>query len=284
MTAPRFRLISEADARALPFDSIVELEAGGMVTPLARETLAARRVTVVAAGASDPSLPPDLAPPADVRRVAIGSDHTGLALKASIIAALRQGGRAVTDHGTESADPVDYPDIAERVARAIARGEVDAGIVIDGAGLGSAIAANKIRGVRAAMCVNATLARYARQHNGANVLTLGLTLVDKADGLAIVETFLGTPMTRGAVHPPAAQDSADRGRTSVTDATVDLARLDRASSPRKCSRRRDGRRACAPAMPSRTIAVRPGCRASSMPERRGWGSVHLADRRPGSRH
>jgi ribose 5-phosphate isomerase B len=195
MAVPRLRLISEVDAQRLPLDSVVELEAGGIVTPLARETLAARRISIVAVGATDPELPPDLAPPADVRRVAIGSDHTGLALKAAIIAALRQGGRAVTDHGADSTEPVDYPDIAERVSHAVARGQADGGIVIDGSGMGSAIAANKIRGVRAAMCLNPTLARYARQHNGANVLTLGSTLVEPADALIIVETFLGTPMT-----------------------------------------------------------------------------------------
>jgi ribose 5-phosphate isomerase B len=76
----------------------------------------------------------------------------------------------------------------------VARGEADAGIAIDGAGLGSTIAANKVPGVRAAMCLNETLARYARQHNGANVLALGSTLVTPAEAIAIVETFIGTPM------------------------------------------------------------------------------------------
>jgi ribose 5-phosphate isomerase B len=76
----------------------------------------------------------------------------------------------------------------------VARGEADAAIVIDGAGLGSAIAANKVQGVRAAMCVNTTLARYARQHNGANVLALGATLLSGEEAVAIVETFIDTPM------------------------------------------------------------------------------------------
>ena len=76
----------------------------------------------------------------------------------------------------------------------VARGEADAGIAIDGAGLGSTIAANKVDGVRAAMCVDRTLARYAREHNGANVLTLGSTLLATADALDVVDTFLGTPM------------------------------------------------------------------------------------------
>ena len=89
---------------------------------------------------------------------------------------------------------MDYPDIAAQVARLVARGEADAGIVIDGAGLGSAIAANKIDGVRAAMCTDRTLARYAREHNGANVLALGATLVTVDDAKAIVDTWLATPM------------------------------------------------------------------------------------------
>jgi ribose 5-phosphate isomerase B len=129
-----------------------------------------------------------------VARVAIGSDHSGVALKAALIAHLRQSGRAVTDLGTTGTDPVDYPDIASAVALAVARREADAGIVIDGAGLGSAIAANKVRGIRAAMCTTPTLARYARQHNGANVLTLGATLIDAAEANEIVDVWLSTPM------------------------------------------------------------------------------------------
>ena len=89
---------------------------------------------------------------------------------------------------------MDYPDTAASAARAVARGEADAAIVIDGAGLGSTIAANKVPGARAAMCLNETLARYARQHNGANVLALGATLVSKDEAVAIVNTFLDTPM------------------------------------------------------------------------------------------
>ncbi len=135
-----------------------------------------------------------LAPIADIRRVGIGSDHSGVALKSAIREALRNRGVAVDDIGTHGPDPVDYPDIAAQVARLVARREVDAGIVIDGAGLGSTIAANKIDGVRAAMCMDQTLARYAREHNGANVLALGATLITTEAAQAIVQTFLTTPM------------------------------------------------------------------------------------------
>jgi len=193
----RFGIITEADARQIEPGTTVELEKGGHVTPLARDTLQARRVTVVPEGTVDPAIPPDLAPVSPAVRIAIGSDHGGVALKAALIDHLRKAGKAVVDHGTNSPDPVDYPDIAATVARAVTRREADAGIVIDGAGLGSAIAANKIRGVRAAMCTTPTLARYAREHNGTNVLTLGATLVSVAEARDIVDTWISTP-TRDA--------------------------------------------------------------------------------------
>jgi ribose 5-phosphate isomerase B len=185
-------MVTEADARVLEYGSTIVLVPGGHVTPLAQDTLTARRITVVRdSGDSDTA---SLAPAATIRIVAVAGDHTALALKKAIVQHLR--GRGVTAHdlGTSSSDPVDYPDTAAAAAQQVARGEADAAIVIDGAGLGSAIAANKIRGIRAAMCVNDTLARYARQHNGANVLALGATLVGVDEARAIVDTFLDTPM------------------------------------------------------------------------------------------
>jgi ribose 5-phosphate isomerase B len=190
----RFSIITESDARQIERGTTVELEAKGHVTPLAADTLRERRVTVVPAGSADPALPDDLAPTSPVRRVVIGSDHTGVALKAAIVAHLRSAAVAVDDLGTHTPETVDYPDVAGAVARAVARGEADAGIVIDGAGLGSTIAANKVRGIRAAMCLTVTLARYAREHNGTNVLALGATLIDTATALSIVDTWLGTSM------------------------------------------------------------------------------------------
>jgi ribose 5-phosphate isomerase B len=189
-----FDIITESDARMLPYGTTVALAAGGHITPLARDTLKERRITVVPAGPVDPSLPADLAPAAEIRRVTIGSDHTGLALKADLVGYLRGQGLAVEDVGTATKDPVDYPDIAAAVARQVVRNEADAGIAIDGAGIGSAIAANKVRGARAVMATSATLARYGREHNGANVLTLGATLVNPAEAREIVRTFLSTPM------------------------------------------------------------------------------------------
>jgi ribose 5-phosphate isomerase B len=185
-------MITETDARVLESGSTIVLIAGGHITPLAQDTLRARRISVVREG-TDPDAA-DLAPAATIRTVAIAGDHTSLALKAAIVQHLRSKGVSAHDLGTTTSDPVDYPDTAASAAVAVARGEADAAIVIDGAGLGSTIAANKVSGARAAMCLNETLARYARQHNGANVLALGATLITKEQALAIVDTFLDTPM------------------------------------------------------------------------------------------
>jgi len=185
-------MITEADARVIEYGATVTLIAGGHITPLAADTLRARRVSVVReSGDGDEA---SLAPRAEIRTVAIAGDHTSVNLKAAIVAHLRARGLAVHDLGTNTSEPVDYPDTAAAVALHVARGEADAGVAIDGAGLGSTIAANKVAGVRAAMCVDRTLARYAREHNGANVLALGSSLLTTSDALDIVDTFLGTPM------------------------------------------------------------------------------------------
>src|SRR5262245_28065095 len=123
----RFEIITEADARSLPEGETVALQRGGHITPLAVDTLEARRTTVV----SDDRIEAEaaaLAPVREIRRVAIGSDHSGLALKAAIVQALRSKGIAVDDLGTSTPEPVDYPDTAARVAKAVARHESDAGI------------------------------------------------------------------------------------------------------------------------------------------------------------
>ena len=188
----RFQIVTEADARVLEFGSTIVLAAGGHVTPLAQDTLRERRVTVVA-DVPDLDLAA-LAPAATIRIVAIAGDHTSLALKAALVQHLRGRGLAAHDLGTTTTEPVDYPDTAAAAAVQVARGEADAAIVIDGAGLGSCIAANKVAGARCAMCTTETLARYARQHNGANVLALGSTLLSAAEATAIVDVFVDTPM------------------------------------------------------------------------------------------
>src|SRR5687768_16546684 len=185
-------MVTEADARVLDYGSTIVLIAGDHITPLASDTLKARRVSIVRES-HDVDVA-SLAPTATIRRVAVAGDHTSLALKAALLQHLRGRGLAAHDLGTTTTDPVDYPDTAAAAAIQVSRGEADAAIVIDGAGLGSTIAANKVRGARAAMCLNETLARYARQHNGANVLALGATLVSTEEALAIVDTFIDTPM------------------------------------------------------------------------------------------
>jgi ribose 5-phosphate isomerase B len=190
----RFDIITEADARTLDVGATVELTPGGHVTPLARDTLAERRVTVVSAGIHDASFSADLTPPSDIRRIAIASDHTGQALKRTLIQRLRSRGLAVTDVGSDTTDSVDYPDVAAAVARSVVRNEADAGIVIDGAGIGSTIAANKIQGIRAANCTDETLARYSREHNGANVIALGSTTLSNEAAARILDVWLATPM------------------------------------------------------------------------------------------
>jgi ribose 5-phosphate isomerase B len=185
-------MVTEADARVLDYGSTIVLVSGGHITPLAHDTLSARRVSVVREG-TDPDAE-SLAPTAQIRTVAVAGDHTSLALKAAVVRHLRGRGLAAHDLGTATTEPVDYPDTASAAARQVARGEADAAIVIDSAGIGSTIAANKVAGARAAMCLNTTLARYARQHNGANVLALGTTLVTRDEALSIVDSFLDTPM------------------------------------------------------------------------------------------
>ncbi len=124
--------------------------------------------------------------------IAIGCDHGGFRLKELLKTHLRESGREVRDCGTDSADSVDYPDLAHAVARLVGDGSCSAGIIIDGAGIGSCMVANKVAGVRAALCYDLSSARNSREHNHANVLTLGAGLI--GDGLArqIVDEWLAT--------------------------------------------------------------------------------------------
>ena len=130
-------------------------------------------------------------------RVAIGSDHAGFALKAHLSETLISLGHEVDDLGTDSEEPVDYPPICAAVGRAVVKGEADRGIVLGGSGQGEQITANKIRGVRAALCNDLYTAEYSRRHNDANVLSIGARIV--AEGLAdeILDTWLTTGFEGG---------------------------------------------------------------------------------------
>ena len=159
-----------------------------------------RQATTTPIPASNPSpAPTTTSPPATTPKpaIALGADHGGVAMKNAIAEHLRAAGYPITDLGTNSTDAVDYPDFAVAVARAVASKKAAFGIMVDGAGIGSCMAANKVPGVRAAMCYDVTTAGNAREHNGANVLTLGGGLLGTRLALAVVETFLSTPFAGG---------------------------------------------------------------------------------------
>ena len=147
-----------------------------------------------AAPADSPTGP---AEPREGADIAIGADHGGYALKERIGFKLKQAGFTVHDCGTHTAESVDYPDYAHAVARLVADGTCTAGIVVDGAGIGSAMVANKVPGVRAALSYDISSARNSREHNHANVLTLGAGLIGDALAWQIVETWLATPWGEG---------------------------------------------------------------------------------------
>jgi ribose 5-phosphate isomerase B len=130
-------------------------------------------------------------------RIAIGSDHAGFRYKERLVALLRSWGHDVTDFGTHSPEPVDYPVVIRPVAEAVARGEYERGVVLGGSGNGEAIVANRVRGVRCTLCWNVESARFARLHNDANVLSLGERLVPEEALEEIVRVWLTTPFEGG---------------------------------------------------------------------------------------
>jgi ribose 5-phosphate isomerase B len=130
-------------------------------------------------------------------RLGIGSDHAGYAYKEMLITVLRARGPEVVDFGTSSPEPVDYPKYIRPVALAVAAGECERGIVLGGSGNGEAIVANRVRGVRCALCWNVESARLGRQHNDANVISIGERMVSREDAVAIVDTWLTTAFEGG---------------------------------------------------------------------------------------
>ncbi len=130
-------------------------------------------------------------------RIALASDHAGVKLKAHIRQAIDSRGLTVHDYGPVTEDSVDYPDYAAQVARAVASGDFDRGILICGSGIGMSIAANKVGGIRAARVNDADDARLAREHNDANVLTIGARTVTVDRAIAAVEAFVTTPFSGG---------------------------------------------------------------------------------------
>ena len=137
---------------------------------------------------------------AAIRRVAIGADHGGFELKAKLIARLRAKGMEVADLGTHSPEPCDYPQIGYKVAAAVAQRRFDRGILLCKSGIGIAIAANKVPGVRAAVCADAFDAQRSRAHNDANVLVMGAEKLNGTKAAQVMETWLSTPFESGGRH------------------------------------------------------------------------------------
>jgi ribose 5-phosphate isomerase B len=179
-------VVTADDIRNVPPGGELTTAAGAIVTPWARELAATRGVRIV----------PGAAPAAaSLTVVALGADHGGYALKEQLKVVITRLGWRFLDLGTFSTDPVDYPDVALAVACAVNDGRARLGILVDGAGIGSAMAANKVPGIRAAPCTDAAAARNAREHNDANVLTLGARFVDASRAAEIVETFIRSACT-----------------------------------------------------------------------------------------
>ncbi len=187
------RLVTQQDVESVPPGQ--ELRTGGeaIVTPLARQAALERRVSIVSG--DQPATP---GPAGDTgRTVALAADHGGFEMKESLAGHLRERGFQVVDCGTHGREAVDYPDYALAAARLVARGRARAAIVVDGAGIGSCMAANKVPGIRAAMCYDEATAVNSREHNDANVLTLGAGLIGGALAKRIVDTWLDTPHAGG---------------------------------------------------------------------------------------
>jgi ribose 5-phosphate isomerase B len=170
---------------------------GAHVTPLARQIALERHITLIDAAPADTSASPHAKSAPASRVVAIGADHGGLALKDALRAYLEELGYTTVDCGTYSTDPVDYPDYALAVAEWVSSGRAWRGIVVDGAGIGSCMAANKVPGVRAALCYDQASAVNSREHNDANVLTLGAGLIGSVLARQIVKTWLETEFGGG---------------------------------------------------------------------------------------
>ena len=190
-------LLTEADVHAVPVGGQLSVPQGSLVTPLARQAALERRVTLLHTPTPPRPHTAATSPSADQRTVGIGADHGGYELKEMLKGYLGELGYQVVDCGTDSASSVDYPDFAFAVAQLVAQGRAWRGVVVDGAGIGSCMAANKVPGVRAAMCYDQATAFNSREHNDANVLTLGAGLIGPNLAKQIVKTWLETPFGGG---------------------------------------------------------------------------------------
>lgn len=178
-------VITEADVRDIPARAALLIREDAIITPAARDLIRERSVEIRHRSRRSAT--------GQHRLIAIGSDHGGYLAKEWIKKHLAELGYRHRDFGTFSEDAVDYPDFAHAVAQAVANGICDLGIMVDGAGIGSCMTANKVPGVRAAMCYDAATARNSREHNFANVLTLGGKMLTTEQLIDIVDVWLSTP-------------------------------------------------------------------------------------------
>jgi ribose 5-phosphate isomerase B len=180
------QVITEHELRGAGAGDTLRIDEGAIITPLAADLARERGVTIERARRRAASRR---------RRVALGADHGGFEMKEQVKQVLADLGHDYQDFGTHSTEAVDYPDYAHAVARAVARGVCDLGIVVDGAGIGSCMVANKVPGVRASMCYDEASARNSREHNGANVLTLGGKMISSDRMREIVRAWLSSELT-----------------------------------------------------------------------------------------
>jgi ribose 5-phosphate isomerase B len=180
-------VITEDDVRGLERGSVLRISENARLTPLAADIVNDRGIEIVRRMPRSGSK--------QHKSIAIGADHGGYPMKEELKKFLTELGHRVHDFGTNSESAVDYPDFAHAVARAVSDGSTEVGIVIDGAGVGSAMTANKVPGVRAAACYSVEVARNSREHNGANVLTLGSKTITNDQMRDIVRAWLSTDLT-----------------------------------------------------------------------------------------
>ncbi|MBY0375052.1 MAG: ribose 5-phosphate isomerase B [Bryobacteraceae bacterium] len=179
-------------ARDIPFGGELVVSAGTIITPEARDVARARGVAI--REVAPEQVPVHTTPETTV---ALGSDHGGFVMKEALKPLLEELGFTIHDVGVKEEKPADYPDIALAVAELVASGRATRGIIVDGAGIGSAMAANKVPGIRAALCYDRASARNSREHNHANVLTLGGRLQTGSQAEEVVRTWLATPYGGG---------------------------------------------------------------------------------------
>lgn len=184
-------VLTARDLEGVPDGGEITVAPGTLITPLARDDADRRRISI---RVLEP--PPGEGKSAE-RTVAIGADHGGYELKNQLKGFLRDWGYTVLDQGTDSGASVDYPDFAEAVANAVVRGDAWCGIVVDTVGIGSSIAANKVPGARAALCYDRATARNSREHNDANVLSLGARMTPPEVAREILAVWLETPFAGG---------------------------------------------------------------------------------------